>query len=84
MVEVPVSHELTEFSSNKPQASVCQESGQHATVGFQIPISSEQTELHSDESQVGLHQESVVCLTNKLQIPMREFSIIGSQVSMCT
>jgi hypothetical protein len=67
-VQVPVRHQLTEFSTNKPQVYVYQESVQHSTNGFQIPINHEQTELSTDESQVDLHHESMVCLTNKPQV----------------
>jgi hypothetical protein len=65
-VQVPVNHELTEFSTNLPQIFVCQESGQHSTNRFQIPVNHEQTELSTDDSQVDLCHKSVVCLTNKL------------------
>jgi hypothetical protein len=85
-VQVPVSYELTEFSTNKPQVSVYQESGQHSTNRFQIPINHEQAELTTDESLVG--HKSVVCLTNKLQVPIslgiREFSTSGPQISVYT
>lgn len=87
-VQVPVTYKLTEFSTNKPQISVYQESGQHSNNRFQIPVIHEQTEISTEESVVGLCHKSVVCLTNKVHVPIslgiREFSISGPQISVCT
>jgi hypothetical protein len=85
-VQVPVSYKLTEFSTNRPQVSVYQESGQHSTNRFQIPVNHEQTEISTEECLVGLCHKSKVCLSNKLQAPInlgiREFSTSGSQISV--
>jgi hypothetical protein len=62
-VHVPVSYKITEFSANKPEVSVYQESGQHSINRFQIPINHQQAELTADESLVGLGHKSVLCLT---------------------